>query len=244
MMNKRKVTAIMISATLASVTLAGNVMAQNEYPTIDFNNTTVYGDVGPDGSVPGGLEDVQLTDEEIQKVKDGNFKVAICYHQLDNQVNQSKLSACQEVLEELGIDYEMTIISAHRMPDVFFDWAKAAEGKGIKVIIAGAGMAAHLPGMCAALFPMPVIGIPMSGKNLEGMDALYSIVQMPPGIPVATVAIDGGMNAAILAAKMLAMSDPELLEKLKAYSAEMKETVQAKADRLAKVGYEEYLKEK
>lgn len=104
MMNKRKVTAIMISATLASVTLAGNVMAQNEYPTIDFNNTTVYGDVGPDGSVPGGLEDVQLTDEEIQQVKDGNFKVAICYHQLDNQVNQSKLSACQEVLEELGIE--------------------------------------------------------------------------------------------------------------------------------------------
>ena len=87
------------------------------------------------------------------------------------------------------------------MPDVFFEWAKAAEGKGIKVIIAGAGMAAHLPGMCAALFPMPVIGVPMSGKNLDGMDALYSIVQMPPGIPVATVAIDGGMNAAILAAK-------------------------------------------
>ena len=87
---------------------------------------------------------------------------------------------------------------------------KQLKAKGMKVIIAGAGMAAHLPGMCAALFPMPVIGIPMSGKNLEGMDALYSIVQMPPGIPVATVAIDGGMNAAILAAKMLAMSDPEL----------------------------------
>ena len=136
------------------------------------------------------------------------------------------MSKAAATLEKFGIDYEMTIISAHRMPDVFFDWAKAAEGKGIKVIIAGAGMAAHLPGMCAAL------------------DALYSIVQMPPGIPVATVAIDGGMNAAILAAKMLAMSDPELLEKLKAYSAEMKETVQAKADRLAKVGYEEYLKEK
>ena len=141
------------------------------------------------------------------------------------------MSKAAATLEKFGIDYEMTIISAHRMPDVFFD-------------IAGAGMAAHLPGMCAALFPMPVIGIPMSGKNLEGMDALYSIVQMPPGIPVATVAIDGGLNAAILAAKMLAMSDPELLEKLKAYSAEMKETVQAKADRLAKVGYEEYLKEK
>ena len=96
-------------------------------------------------------------------------------------------------------------------------------------------MAAHLPGMCAALFPMPVIGIPMSGKNLEGMDALYSIVQMPPGIPVATVAIDGGMNAAILAAKMLAMSDPELLEKLKAYSAEMKDTYRQKQTDLQKL---------
>ena len=148
------------------------------------------------------------------------------------------MSKAASMLEKFGIDYEMTIISAHRMPDVFFEWAKAAEGKGIKVIIAGAGMAAHLPGMCAALFPMPVIGVPMSGKNLDGMDALYSIVQMPPGIPVATVAIDGGMNAAILAAK----SDEEVLKKLKDYSAEMKDTVQAKADRLAEVGYEEYLK--
>ena len=154
------------------------------------------------------------------------------------------MAKAADILEQLGISYEMTIISAHREPDVFFEYAKSAEEKGFKVIIAGAGMAAHLPGMCAALFPMPVIGIPMSGKNLEGMDALYSIVQMPPGIPVATVAIDGGMNAAILAAKMLAMSDPELLEKLKAYSAEMKDTVQAKADRLAEVGYEEYLNNK
>mgnify|MGYP003181145370 CR=1 FL=1 len=143
------------------------------------------------------------------------------------------MSKAASMLEKFGIDYEMTIISAHRMPDVFFEWAKAAEGKGIKVIIAGAGMAAHLPGMCAALFPMPVIGVPMSGKNLDGMDALYSIVQMPPGIPVATVAIDGGMNA---------VSDEEVLKKLKDYSAEMKDTVQAKADRLAEVGYEEYLK--
>ena len=155
-----------------------------------------------------------------------------------------RMAKAAEILDKLGIDYEMTIISAHREPDVFFEYAKSAESKGFKVIIAGAGMAAHLPGMCAALFPMPVIGIPMSGKNLEGMDALYSIVQMPPGIPVATVAIDGGMNAAILAAKMLAMSDPKLLEKLKAYSAEMKDTVQAKADRLAEVGYEEYLNNK
>ena len=143
------------------------------------------------------------------------------------------MSKAADMLEKLGIDYEMTIISAHRMPDVFFDWAKAAEGKGIKVIIAGAGMAAHLP--------MPVVGVPMSGKNLDGMDALYSIVQMPPGIPVATVAIDGGMNAAILAAKILATSDEEVLKKLKAYSEEMKETVQKKAEKLDEIGYQAYL---
>ena len=152
------------------------------------------------------------------------------------------MAKAAEMLDRFGIDYEMKIISAHREPDIFFEWAKGAKERGIKVIIAGAGKAAHLPGMCAALFPMPVIGVPMSGKNLDGMDALYSIVQMPPGIPVATVAIDGGMNAAILAAKILAVSDEEVLKKLKDYSAEMKDTVQAKADRLAEVGYEEYLK--
>ena len=151
------------------------------------------------------------------------------------------MAKAAEILEELGISYEMRIISAHREPDVFFEYAKNAEAAGYKVIIAGAGMAAHLPGMCAALFPMPVIGVPMSGKNLDGMDALYSIVQMPPGIPVATVAIDGGMNAAILAAKILAVSDPEILEKLKDYSEEMKAGVQAKADKLHEIGYEAYL---
>ena len=129
------------------------------------------------------------------------------------------MSKAAAILDKLGVEYEMKIISAHREPDVFFEYAKTAEEKGFKVIIAGAGMAAHLPGMCAAIFPMPVIGIPMSGKNLEGVDALYSIVQMPPGIPVATVAIDGGANAAILAAKILATSDPELLLKLKDYTA-------------------------
>lgn len=148
-----------------------------------------------------------------------------------------------DMLEKLGIEYEMTIISAHREPDVFFEYAKSAEERDFKVIIAGAGMAAHLPGMCAAIFPMPVIGVPMSGRNLDGMDALYSIVQMPPGIPVATVAIDGGMNAAILAARILAVSDPDLLDRLKAYTKEMKETVQKKADRLDTLGYQEYLKQ-
>ena len=144
------------------------------------------------------------------------------------------MSKAADMLEKLGIEYEMTIISAHREPDVFFEYAKSAEEKDFKVIIAGAGMAAHLPGMCAAIFPMPVIGVPMSGKNLAGEDALFSIVQMPPGIPVATVAIDGGMNAAILAA---------LLDRLKAYTEEMKATVQAKAAKLDELGYKEYLKQ-
>lgn len=151
------------------------------------------------------------------------------------------MSKAADILEKFGVEYEMTIISAHRMPDTFFEYAKTAEEKDYKVIIAGAGMAAHLPGMCAAIFPMPVIGVPMSGKNLDGVDALYSIVQMPPGIPVATVAVDGGMNAGILATKILATSNPELLEKLKAYSEEMKETVQKKADKLHTLGHKEYI---
>ena len=154
------------------------------------------------------------------------------------------MAKAAETLDKLGVSYEMRIISAHREPDVFFDYAKTAEDRGVKVVIAGAGMAAHLPGMCAAIFPMPVIGIPMHTTSLGGRDSLYSIVQMPSGIPVATVAIDGGMNAAILAAKILSVSDGELLEKLKSYTARMKETVQAKAARLDEIGYEAYLQTK
>lgn len=145
-----------------------------------------------------------------------------------------------EFLDQMGIDFEMTIISAHREPDIFFEWAKGAKDRGVKVIIAGAGKAAHLPGMCAALFPMPVIGIPMKTSDLGGVDSLYSIVQMPSGIPVATVAINGGLNAGILAAKILATSDEKLLEKLEAYSEEMKQAVVEKAEKLDKVGYKDY----
>ena len=151
------------------------------------------------------------------------------------------MSKAASMLEKFGIDYEMTIISAHREPDIFFEWAKSAEEKGIKVIIAGAGKAAHLPGMCAALFPMPVVGIPMKTSDLGGVDSLYSIVQMPSGIPVATVAINGGANAGILAAKILATSDAKLLAKLKSYSEEMKNDVVKKADKLESIGYKEYL---
>ena len=151
------------------------------------------------------------------------------------------MAKAADVLEELGISYEMTIISAHREPDVFFEYAKGAEEKGFKVIIAGAGMAAHLPGMCAAIFPMPVIGIPMHTTSLGGRDSLYSIVQMPSGIPVATVAINGGQNAGILAAKILAVSDPALLQKLKDYTRSLKESVQKKDAKLQETGYRNYM---
>lgn len=150
------------------------------------------------------------------------------------------MAKAADILEKLGISYEMRIISAHREPDVFFEYAKAAEEKGFQVIIAGAGMAAHLPGMCAAIFPMPVIGIPMHTTSLGGRDSLYSIVQMPSGIPVATVAINGGANAGLLAAKILAVGDGALLQKLKDYAEDLKEQVQAKDAKLQEVGYQNY----
>ena len=153
------------------------------------------------------------------------------------------MSKAAEILDAFGIEYEMHIISAHREPDVFFEWAKGAEERGIKVIIAGAGMAAHLPGMCAALFPLPVIGIPMHTKSLGGRDSLYSIVQMPGGIPVATVAIDGGKNAGLLAVKILSVSDEGLRKRMKEYLADLKAEVEAKDSRLLKTGYKNYSKE-
>lgn len=150
------------------------------------------------------------------------------------------MSKAADMLEELGISYEMNIISAHREPDELITWARGAVDSGMKVMIAGAGMAAALPGMCAALTPMPVIGVPLAGSKLDGMDAVFSIMQMPPGVPVATVAIDGAKNAAILAAKILATSDDALLEKLVNYTKEMKEQVEAKNTRLQEVGYKQY----
>ena len=152
------------------------------------------------------------------------------------------MAKAADILEEFGISYEMRIISAHREPDTFFEYAKTAEERGVKVIIAGAGMAAHLPGMCAAIFPMPVIGIPMHTTSLGGKDSLYSIVQMPSGIPVATVAINGGQNAGLLAVKMLAVSDASLLNKLKDYTVKMKEAVEKKDATLQENGYKNYSK--
>ena len=151
------------------------------------------------------------------------------------------MAQAADVLEKLGVDFEITVISAHREPDIFFDYAKTAEARGVTVIIAGAGKAAHLPGMCAALFPMPVIGIPMKTSDLGGVDSLYSIVQMPSGIPVATVAINGGTNAGILAAKILSTSDEALLGRLKEYSENLKNDVVKKAVKLDQIGYKGYL---
>ena len=132
------------------------------------------------------------------------------------------MSKAADMLEKLGVDYEMTIISAHREPDVFFEYAKSAESKGFKVIIAGAGMAAHLPGMCAAIFPMPVIGIPMHTTSLGGRDSLYSIVQMPGGVPVATMAIGeaGATNAALFALRLLSVEDKAIAEALANFAEE------------------------
>lgn len=152
------------------------------------------------------------------------------------------MSKACEILDKLGVEYDVTVISAHRMPDVFFEYAKNAESK-YKVMIAGAGGAAHLPGMLAAMCPLPVVGVPIHTKTLSGVDSLYSIVQMPSGIPVATVAIDGAANAGLLAAKILAVSDAELLEKLKKYSAGLKDGVMAKKEKLESIGYQDYMKQ-
>lgn len=151
------------------------------------------------------------------------------------------MAQAADILEKLGVEFEMTIISAHRAPDVLFDYAKSLEERGVKVLIAGAGKAAHLPGVCAGLTPLPVIGIPMKTSDLGGVDSLYSIVQMPSGIPVATVAINGGTNAGILAAKILAVSDPELMARVKAYAVTLKDSVVEKAEKLDQIGYKEYL---
>ncbi|MBR1633752.1 MAG: 5-(carboxyamino)imidazole ribonucleotide mutase [Lachnospiraceae bacterium] len=144
-----------------------------------------------------------------------------------------------DVLDELGVGYEMRIISAHREPDEFFEYAKEANER-YKIIIAGAGKAAHLPGMTAALFDGPVIGIPMKTSDLGGVDSLYSIVQMPSGIPVATVAINGGMNAGLLAVRMLAMEDHDLLARMKKFIADQKESVVKKDEKLQEVGHRGY----
>ncbi len=146
-----------------------------------------------------------------------------------------------EMLEKLGIPYEITIASAHRTPEIVWEYAKSAEERGLEVIIAGAGGAAHLPGVIASLTRIPVIGVPVKSKALSGLDSLLSIVQMPAGIPVATVGINNAKNAAILAARILAIKYPEVGDRLKEYMVEMKRKVKEKAKKLEEVGYKRYL---
>jgi len=138
------------------------------------------------------------------------------------------MKAAAEILAEFGVDYEADVVSAHRMPTEMISWGQAAAGRGLKVIVAGAGGAAHLPGMLASVTPLPVIGVPVPLKYLDGMDSLLSIVQMPAGIPVATVAIGNAKNAGILAARILATSDPELQQKLVDYQESLAELAKEK----------------
>ena len=148
---------------------------------------------------------------------------------------------CAEFLDELGIEYIIDIVSAHRTPDKMFTFAREARANGIAAIVAGAGGAAHLPGMVASLTPLPVIGVPIKSAHLSGLDSLLSIVSMPPGIPVATMAVNGAKNAGILAAKILGVSDPVVYEKVETYMKSLEEMVSAKADKLSELGYAKYL---
>ena len=142
------------------------------------------------------------------------------------------MQSAADFLSEMNIAYEMTIVSAHRTPARLYEYAQAAVGRGLKVIIAGAGGAAHLPGMVAAISPLPVIGVPVKSAALSGQDSLLSIVQMPGGVPVATVAINGAMNAGILAAQILGTSNPEILQKVIDFKANMQAEVEAKAAKM------------
>ena len=147
------------------------------------------------------------------------------------------------ILDSLNIAYELTVVSAHRTPDRLVNYSKSARTRGIKVIIAGAGGAAHLPGMVAAMTPLPVIGVPIKTRTLNGIDSLYSIVQMPPGIPVATVAINGAKNAGILAASILGSNDSDILDRVENYKKELESHVLDKAIKLESIKYSNYLED-
>ena len=145
------------------------------------------------------------------------------------------------ICKDFAVSHEVAIISAHRTPERMVEYARNAHQRGIKVIIAGAGGAAHLPGMVASLTPLPVVGVPVTTRQLQGVDSLYSIVQMPGGIPVATVAIGNAQNAGLLAIQILGASDPQLQNKILQYRQDLSQTVLDKQDRLDKLGYQAYL---
>jgi len=153
------------------------------------------------------------------------------------------MQAAIAICEEFRVAYEVAIVSAHRTPERMVEFAQQAHLRDLKVIIAGAGGAAHLPGMVASLTPLPVIGVPVPSRHLQGLDSLYSIVQMPAGIPVATVAIGNAKNAGLLAVQILAAHQPELLQQVQHYRQTLRESVQQKQGRLDQLGYQQYLTE-
>jgi len=153
------------------------------------------------------------------------------------------MSAAIAICEEFSIGYEVDIVSAHRTPQKLVEYSQSAEKRGLMVIIAGAGGAAHLPGMVAAITPLPVVGVPVRTSSLDGMDSLLSIVQMPGGVPVATVAINGAKNAGLLAAQIIGSSNPALREKITTYKKTMQSEVDAKSEKLKNIAYKQYLQE-
>jgi 5-(carboxyamino)imidazole ribonucleotide mutase len=155
----------------------------------------------------------------------------------------SVMKECALVLEEFSIEYEVVVSSAHRVPEGTAAYAKEAASRGVEVIVAGAGVAAHLAGVIAAHTPLPVIGVPIQSGALQGLDSLYSIVQMPAGIPVATVAINGARNAGILAAQILGVKDPQVREKILEFKQKMTEKVVSKNAKLQEKGWRKYLEE-
>ncbi|MEX2289346.1 MAG: 5-(carboxyamino)imidazole ribonucleotide mutase [Mycobacteriales bacterium] len=138
------------------------------------------------------------------------------------------MSAAAQALEEFGVPYEARVLSAHRTPRDMLDWAATADTRGLRVVVAGAGGAAHLPGMVASMTPLPVIGVPVPLQHLDGLDSLLSIVQMPAGVPVATVSVGGARNAGLLAVRILGAGDPELLEQMRRFQERLAETARAK----------------
>ena len=153
------------------------------------------------------------------------------------------MSETGKILEEFSVNYEISVVSAHRTPDVLYKYATRAQKNGIKVIIAGAGGSAHLPGMVSSMTTLPVIGVPIKTKTMDGLDSLLSIAQMPPGVPVATVAINGAKNAGLLAIAILALNDKVLSKKLETYKSKMNKEVKFKSEKLKKVGYKKYLED-
>jgi len=170
-----------------------------------------------------------------------NIKVGIL---MGSDSDLEVMAEAAKVLDEFGVAYQMTVASAHRAPNLVHKFVTTSRARGIKVMIAGAGGSFHLGGVIAALSPLPVIAIPIKAKSLEGLDSLLSAVNMPPGVPVATVGINAGKNAGLLAIEMLAISDKDLEEKMIAYKNKLEEDNKTKGEKLEKIGYKKYLENK